>query len=309
MKMNKIYLLLAAAFGLLSVSSCMKDDDADKKAAEMRILDNYILSNNITTEPTKSGLYYIEQLAGTGDSAVEGEWIELSYTARLVSTNDVVISSDMQTAKDNGLYQDYNFYGPTRLILGAISYEGLNEGVAMMREGGKARLIFPSDLGLGKNATSNIPSYSSLIFDVELVKVIPDIKAYENELLMAYLEQNEMPTDSTKTGIYFKQNVAGTGDLPAYGNQVNLTYTGKFLSGRVFDTNSKFFSIHIGYNEVIPGFEEGVKLIAKGGSGTVVIPFYYAYGEFGRYDSNYRPLIPPFSTLVFDISVIDILTK
>jgi FKBP-type peptidyl-prolyl cis-trans isomerase FkpA len=312
MNIRNTSLAILSGILILSVSSCLKVDDAqqkadaERKANEQAILDDYISTNNITVTPSTSGLYYIETLAGTGDSAKLDTWMEIKFTGRLVSTNAVVMTNDSATAVSNSLYSASGFYGTTRLILGQVSYEGLNQGIKMMQEGGKARFIFPSSLGLGSLSVQGIPSYSSLIFDVELVKVIPDIKSYENGLMMKYLIADSIDSDSTASGIFIKNKVIGSGDLPATGNQVTVTYKGKFMSGRIFDAGAQPYSLIIGRENSIPGFEEGVKLIRKGGSATVVIPYYYAYGEFGRVDSYYRTIIPPFTTLVFDITVTDI---
>jgi FKBP-type peptidyl-prolyl cis-trans isomerase len=302
--MNIRILTLSTLAGIMifSFSSCLKDESEAQKAEEMRILENYILSNNITVEPTESGLYYIETLAGTGDSAKAGKWMEVSFTGRLVSDNSVVMTSDMQTAKDNNIYNSVISYGPARLMLGQIWPAGLNEGISVMKEGGKARLIFPSELGFGGLSYSNIPSYSSMIFDVELIKVIDDPKTYEHGLMLEYLQANGISTDSTASGIYFKETIAGTGDLPDASDLVTLTYTGKFMNGTVFENSGKSFNLHIGNGEVIPGFEEGVKLMRKDGSATMVIPYYYAYGE----NVNPGSIIPPFTTLVFDVKITDI---
>jgi FKBP-type peptidyl-prolyl cis-trans isomerase len=298
---------------ILSVSSCMKDDSEEKKAEEKKLLEEYILSNYSTVTPTESGLYYIETLAGTGDSVKLGEWMEIKYTGRLVARNDVMMTSDLQVAKDNNIYTPGIYYGLSRQVQG-YWYEGLNEGISMMKEGGKARIIFSSDLGQGGYESSSIPAYSSMIFDIELVKVIHDIKTYEKGLIMEYLEKDSISSDSTESGIYFKSKVEGTGNLPATGNVVTVSYKGKFLNGTVFDPGNKPLNLTIGGGSVISGFEAGVKLTKKGGSATIVIPYYYGYGENGYmvYDSNYRiyrTVIPTFTTLVFDISVTNIETK
>jgi FKBP-type peptidyl-prolyl cis-trans isomerase FkpA len=313
MNIRNISLATFCGIIILSISSCLKFDDSQIKADEERkknepfILEDYIASNNIIVTPTASGLYYIETLAGSGDSAKINSWIEIKFTCRLVSGNTVVMTNDLQVAKDNSLFQASEFYGPTRLVLGKINnYTGLNQGIAMMREGGKARLIFPSSLGLGGMSTTNIPAYSSLIFDIELVKVIPDIKIYEDSLMMEYLKADSISTDSVN-GIFIKITKEGTGDLPDAGDHVTVTYKGKFMNGTVFDAGTNPLSIVIGNFKGISAFEEGVKRVRKGGSATIVIPFYHAYGEFATIDRyNGRLIFPPFTTLVFDISVTDI---
>jgi len=309
MKLRNIAFVLVAGIFFVGVSSCIKDDSEELRAEEKKVFEQYILANNINVTPTETGLYYIETQAGTGDKAQTGKWIEINYTGRLVSNNRIVMTSDIQIAKENNLYQENVYFGPTRLILGSTPYDGLNQGILLMKEGGKSRMIFPSDLAIGGNSTPIIPAYSSFIFDIELLNVIYSPRRFEDSLMMEYLTANEFSLDSTDTGIYIKETEAGDGAFAVKYNEVTVSYTGKFLNGKVFDGTDKSFSFTVGTGAVIPGFEEGVKLIKKNGSATVVIPYYYAYGETGRIDNQYRSVIPPFTTLVFDLTVTNIVTK
>jgi FKBP-type peptidyl-prolyl cis-trans isomerase FkpA len=303
MKIRSVALAVITGIMIFSASSCLKDDSEAQRAEEKRILNTYISANYPNVTPTKSGLYYIETLAGTGDTLDYGEWMEIKFTGRLVSSNDVVMTSDLQIAKDNNIDQTDIYYGPTRLILGKISYAGLNEGISKMKEGGKARMIFSSDLGAGGSSSSTVPAYSSLIFDIELLKVIPDMKAYETGLMMEYLIAHELSTDTTASGIYYTETMDGVGSLPIDGDQVSVTYTGKFLEGTAFQSTGKTFSFTVGSNGVIKGFEAGVRQMRKGGTATVVVPYNYAYGEYGRVDNYYRIVVPPFKTLVFNLTL------
>jgi FKBP-type peptidyl-prolyl cis-trans isomerase len=52
---------------------------------------------------------------------------------------------------------------------------------------------------------------------------------------------------------------------------------------------------------MIPGFEEGLAMLGKGGRGIFIIPYFDAYGAQGRPGA-----IPPYSDLVFDLEIMDL---
>lgn len=55
---------------------------------------------------------------------------------------------------------------------------------------------------------------------------------------------------------------------------------------------------------MIPGFEEGLAMLGKGGKGTFIIPYFQAYGAAGRPGA-----IPPYSDLVFDVEIVNLEPK
>jgi len=61
---------------------------------------------------------------------------------------------------------------PIRFTLGTGAViKGWDEAIALMKEGGRATLVIPSDLAYGAAGTGSIPPYTSLVFYVELVDV------------------------------------------------------------------------------------------------------------------------------------------
>jgi len=144
--------LIFASVILVTFSSCKSDFDK-----ELDLLHAYIEEHNITTEPTESGLYYIETQEGTGDSPKYGDDITVHYEGRLLNNNEVFDSS-------------YDRGEPSTFTLGLL-IDGWNEGLTYMKEGGKATLIIPSNLAYGSYGAGNIPPYSTLIFDVELIEI------------------------------------------------------------------------------------------------------------------------------------------
>jgi FKBP-type peptidyl-prolyl cis-trans isomerase len=133
-----------------------------RKQNETSLRNKYIADNGITIEPTASGLYYIETEAGTGKQAVAGATVQVHYTGRLL--DGTVFDSSV----DKGQPLEFAL-GQGRVI------KGWDEGIAMMKEGGKAKLIIPSDIAYGAQDRGTIPPYSTLVFDVELISfVLPE---------------------------------------------------------------------------------------------------------------------------------------
>jgi len=88
------------------------------------------------------------------------------------------------------------------------------------------------------------------------------------------------------------------------GDTIEVHYTGKLEDGTVFDSSiprGSPFSFKIGTGQVIPGWERGLQGMCVGERRKLVIPHQYAYGEAG-----YPPVIPPSSTLYFEVELISI---
>ena len=313
--MNKFTIIIIVILPGLLFQSCLKDRDSEEKAEETRIFEQYIKNNGIIADSiSPSGLYYIEDKAGTGDKPGYTDWIEFSFNARLVSNPDaIVITTDSLTAQDNNIYNSLTLYGPKRVLMSTIMIAGLYEGLTMMREGAKARFIFKSNLGYGKYTAEKISPYSSLIFEVELLHVIHNIDRYERNLMTKFLLENNITDDSTSSGLVYHEVFPGTGNYPAIGDIVEIIYKGYFLNGKSFTSQATSKTFSIGYSQLIPGVEEGIKLMKKGGKAKLIIPYYLAYGSAGyvyqviqNQEMNYYTLIWPYSTLVYDIELVDI---
>ncbi len=126
---------------------------------EMSNLQNYIRSNNINTAPTASGLYYIELTKGTGAQAAAGKTVKVHYTGTLLN------GTKFDSSRDRN--EPFEFVLGQRQVI-----QGWEEGIAMMKVGGKAKLIIPSKLGYGPDGRMpTIPPSATLVFDVELLEV------------------------------------------------------------------------------------------------------------------------------------------
>jgi peptidylprolyl isomerase len=108
--------------------------------------------------------------------------------------------------------------------------------------------------------------------------------------------------DVTGSGLQSTVLEAGIGSVhPGVTDQVRVHYEGRFVDGRVFDSSLKRGRpVKFGLNQVIKGWTEGVQLMVVGEKRRFFIPAKLAYGN--RWVGN----IPPGSTLVFDVELIEI---
>ena len=121
----------------------------------------------------------------------------------------------------------------------------------------------------------------------------------------AYLDANAQKEGVivTKSGLQYEVLTEGTGKSPKATDTVRCHYEGRLLDGTVFDSSYKRKQpADFGLNQVIPGWTEGVQLMKEGAKFRFTIPYLLAYGEQGAGAS-----IPPFSTLIFDVELIEVL--
>jgi FKBP-type peptidyl-prolyl cis-trans isomerase len=124
----------------------------------------------------------------------------------------------------------------------------------------------------------------------------------------AYIKSKNIKAIKTQSGAYVEIIKQGEGALPDSGKQVSIFYTGTNLKGDKFDSNvdpsfghTDPFKIVVGQMRSIPGFEEGVKQIAKGGKAKIYIPSMLGYGMQGA-----PPKIKPYEHLIFEVELLDI---
>lgn len=118
----------------------------------------YLADNKITAKPTASGLIYIETKKGTGAMPDSTSVVKVHYHGTLM--DGTVFDSSVERKE------------PATFPLNRV-ITGWTEGLQLMRKGGKAKLIVPSALGYREYGQGNIPPYTPLVFEVELIDILP----------------------------------------------------------------------------------------------------------------------------------------
>lgn len=133
----------------------------DFGAYEKIILKQYLEDSKLRLKPTQSGLYSLILKAGNEKTVHVGDTITVHYEGRFL--NGKFFDS---TRKRNEAFQFV--YGQQWQVI-----KGLEEAIGLMHEGERSLFIMPSDLAFGETGSSTgiIPPFTSLIFEVELLKI------------------------------------------------------------------------------------------------------------------------------------------
>jgi len=139
-------------------AAARKQQEEETKIVSMAI-EQLVSEKFPTATKTASGLYYIMEREGTGEQAVSGKTVSVHYNGTLAS------GKKFDASYDRG--------EPIEFPLGqGMVIPGWEEGIALLKVGGKAKLIIPYNLAYGEQGRPPIiPGKANLIFDVELLGV------------------------------------------------------------------------------------------------------------------------------------------
>jgi len=143
-------------------------------------------------------------------------------------------------------------------------------------------------------------------FEDPLVNKNKQISKEEKRLIDSYVKRNNFNMIETGTGVRYMIYEKGNGSSAKTKDMVLIDFDIKLLDGTVCytsrETGAEEFTVD--YDNVESGLHEAIKYMHKGDKAIVIIPQHRAYGLAGDMDR-----IPPFSTLVYNIHLLDILNK
>jgi len=145
----------------------------DKASAEEGVkADKYIADNKLLLKTTASGLKYRITKPSVLRKPLVGDTVYVNYTGHTLD-GKIFDSSIAADAQKGGLVQPGRTYEPISFALGTGAViPGWDEGLALLGTGAKAQFVIPSKLAYGeRGAGDDIKPFSTLVFDVEMVKI------------------------------------------------------------------------------------------------------------------------------------------
>ena len=255
---------------------------------------------------TSSGLYYKFYQQNEGDNPQVRDILDVMLSCSINDTAVIIPENRMILPMMESLFNG-----------------DVYEGFKMMHKGDSASFMVRADstfITLFGSPLPNMFSISDLMrFEIRLNDFYPESemqakqieymkKNYSDETVKAeqelheYFKNNNIKPMTTASGLNYVITKEGNGEKPGVGPLIKVHYTGKLLDGTVFDSSvnrNEPFQFVLGIGQVISGWDEGLQLLTKGSKAVLYIPYYLAYGDRGA------GTIPPFSTLIFEVELID----
>ena len=155
------------------IDSYLKVEQDKAKNGEAAKFNAYILKEKVKPSVTASGLNYIITQEGTGPKPVAGDTVKVNYTGKFLG-GKVFDTSYPEVAKKAGTFNAQRPYEPLSMPVGMNgSIPGFEEGLMLFSKGTKATIILPSKLAYGEQGSQGIPPFTPLVFEIEMVNIIP----------------------------------------------------------------------------------------------------------------------------------------
>jgi len=259
----------------------------------------------------------------TTDTGLKYKFYTQNTDGRVPQEGDIIEVNMSYSTPDTVLFDSKTMPNALVMRMDKPVFAGdLYEGIYMMHVGDSATFSCNTDSVFIKlfRQRATPPEYDSIEFidfNIKLlsVKTQDEVKAdQEAEAAEAmatekidrdkYLADNNITVEPTESGLYVVETKKGNGKMPKAGDKVRVHYTGYTLDGTKFDSSvdrNEEFVFDLGQGRVIKGWDEGIAMLSVGGKANLIIPSDIAYGARGA-----GGLIPPYSTLLFEVELIGI---
>ncbi|MGC8803129.1 MAG: FKBP-type peptidyl-prolyl cis-trans isomerase [Bacteroidales bacterium] len=310
--MKKLLTVLISA--VLLLSACMDSGDLEKeREQQLMILKDYLASKNITFAGTDTvyRIFIDSTLRDSASSPIKSTYyVKVNYNLRLVDDEKLVETNNHALARANGLLPVNFLPGPSLIAVNYTAIYGLYRSLLQLQKNDTAVFVIPFDWAFGSYYTERIPVFSSLIFQVRIVDVIPDIVAYDKSFWQRWVVdslQLSLSDTTEEVPVYIKTyNIGDTTKKASDYNNVTVIYKGWLTDGRVFTHNYDTITFSFGNTSIMSGFSKAIEQLNLGQRAKIFIPYYHAYGTQARTNSAGQVVIPPYSSLIYEVLLYEI---
>ncbi len=128
--------------------------------------------------------------------------------------------------------------------------------------------------------------------------------AAEVTAVQAYLTANSITATQHSSGMFYTVTAPGSGNSPSICSTITVKYTGRLLSGSIFDSNTVGTQFQLG--QLIAGWQKGLPLIKRTGTIRMYVPPSLGYGPNPVRDNLGNVVIPGSSILIFDVELLEV---
>lgn len=282
--------------GLVVATGCQKEvaivPYQEQLENDVATIDSYLNAQGISAEKDSTGnLRFVVTLPTNGRKPVLVDSIRVNYSYSVLKNN--TLSATTTSA------------APISFLLESL-IQGWKKIIPLVGEGSKVTIYVPSGLAYGAFQQGRIPPNSNLVFDVELVKVIPEFSRQLNKdiaLIDTLLKKQNIANQKDLSGVRYIILNTGAGAVTSLSDTVSITYTGRFLSDNtLFDqaTTPKKYLL----SKTIRSWQIGILQLQKAGSVRVYSPSGLAFGAYGT--TKTQVPVPPSTNVIYDIQLVDI---
>lgn len=244
----------------------------------------------------------------------------------LAKVNDVVTlkMKYYKVSNDSLLFNTDEVPNEFKMQVRENTYDGgsFEDGIQLMHLGDSIEFFVDAESLYAKTIRRPLPKFldkgEKIRFVVKLVKIqsmeeikeeqkvlTEKMKNEEDQLLADYIKENNIKETPSQSGLYIIYQKHGNGAKTIPQKEVTVHYTGYLLNGKKFDSSvdrNQPFKFILGAGRVIPAWDEAVSQLKIGDKVRIIAPSAIAYGARGAGGG----VIPPYSTLIFDIEVLDV---
>lgn len=264
---------------------------------------------------------------------------EIHEGAKLVEMGEVLVCEVVMSIENTVLFE--NMGHPQRMFaVKESTFKGdLPEGLLMMHKGDEA--TFGVDLDMisemvapGQMPVTYIPNkgmkmfYQVKLHDIisreqmmaeqaQYQKALYKRQMDEPKVIEEYVKSNHIEAKPDSDGLYVIVTKKGNGEAVANGKKVKIDYTGRLMSGQIFDTSIESIAkeggvydsrrtygpleYEVGKMGLIKGWDRGAMGQTEGSKVTLIIPSALGYGEQGA-----GGMILPYTPLVFELDIVEV---